>query len=174
MVNLAAMPGGTMQSLMFDYRSPHVVDCSVIRSIAKQSNSTHGNSVEYYSTFFRDFSRTSLVACDPNRLIGFVIGYRRPAAPDDYVIAQQALLPEFDTVEARATLLTTAIGLQVCAGARRAEIAVLDGDRTTPAALGRVTRERGGRVESAGRPSADGGPPDCSLYLLGPFTPATN
>ncbi|HEY2062007.1 MAG TPA: hypothetical protein VGH57_26795 [Amycolatopsis sp.] len=159
---------------MFDYRAPDVIDSPAIRSIAVQDNGAYRNSTGYYLTFFRDFPRTSLVATDGKRPIGFVIGYRRPAEPGDYVIAQHALLPDFDTVEARTSLLTTAIRGQVRAGARRVELAVPDRDRTTLAALERVAEEQGTRVETAGRPATTAGPPDCSLFLLGPFTPAAN
>jgi len=159
---------------MFDYRSPDVIDSPAIQSIAVRDNGAYHNSTGYYLAFFRDFPRTSLVATDGNRPIGFVIGYRRPAEPDDYVIAQHALLPDFDTVEARTSLLTVAIRGQVRTGARRVELAVPDRDRTTLAALERVTEEQGTRMETAGRPATTAGPPDCSLYLLGPFTPAVN
>jgi L-2,4-diaminobutyric acid acetyltransferase len=153
---------------MFGHRPPVASDCPVVRAIAAQSNGTHTNSARYYLTFFRDFSRTSLVATGDNRPIGFVLGYRRPAEPDDYVIAQHALLPGADTVTARAVLLAAAIRAQVHTGARRAEIAVPDGDRTTAAALERVTEEQGGRAPSATRS------PGCSIYVLGPFTSSTN
>jgi hypothetical protein len=52
------------------------------------------------------------------RLVGFVIGgYRRPAEPDNYVIAQQALPPDFDTVDACALMLTVAVRAQARTGA---------------------------------------------------------
>lgn len=163
---------------MFRYRSPDLADCSVMRSIATWDNCAHCNSTEYYLAFFRDFSRTSLVATAENRLVGFVIGYRRPAELDKYVIAQQALLPDFDTVDGRTSLLTVAVRIQVRTGAQRVELAVSGRDQTTLAALERVTEEQAVRLENAGPPfpgtPTAGSWPDGSLYRLGPFVPEAN
>lgn len=49
------------------------------------------NSSYAYLLWCRDFSRTSIVACDGDRVVGFVTGYRRTASPHTLFVWQVAV-----------------------------------------------------------------------------------
>lgn len=158
---------------MIDFRAPVLSDCGKVRRIAGQSELIEQNSFEYYAAYVRDFSDTSLIAVSGVQPVGFVLGHRSPAAPEEYVVAQWALLPEFDRAGARATLLLAAVRPQVRSGARQLEVVAAERDEMTLAALERVAAHQGAVLRSEA-PMGEGIPPDapCALYRIGPLSPA--
>lgn len=59
--------------------------------VASESGTLDRNSSYAYLLFSRDFSATSRVALLDGEVVGFVMGYRRPAAPDRYFVWQIAV-----------------------------------------------------------------------------------
>lgn len=59
--------------------------------VASESGTLDRNSSYAYLLFSRDFSATSRVALIADEVVGFVMGYRRPEAPDRYFVWQIAV-----------------------------------------------------------------------------------
>lgn len=59
--------------------------------VAAESGTLDRNSSYAYLLFSRDFSTTSRVAVLDGEIVGFVMGYRRPEAPDRYFVWQIAV-----------------------------------------------------------------------------------
>ena len=59
--------------------------------VASESGTLDRNSSYAYLMFSRDFSATSRVALLDGEVVGFVMGYRRPDAPDRYFVWQIAV-----------------------------------------------------------------------------------
>ncbi len=72
-------------------RAPRVGDAAQIWRIAKDSQVLDTNSSYAYLLWCRDFTGTSVVAEVDGRVVGFVIGYLRPEAPDTVFVWQVAV-----------------------------------------------------------------------------------
>nr|WP_232851199.1 diaminobutyrate acetyltransferase [Nocardia acididurans] len=72
-------------------RSPRVADGADIWHIAADSGVLDTNSSYAYLMWCRDFTATSVVAEIGRTVAGFVIGYRRPEAPDTLFVWQVAV-----------------------------------------------------------------------------------
>lgn len=59
--------------------------------LARDSGTLDENSSYAYLLFSRDFARTCRIALLDGRLVGFVMGYLRPEAPDRYFVWQIAV-----------------------------------------------------------------------------------
>ena len=70
---------------------PSTQDGGAIWRIARDSGKLDLNSSYAYLMWCHDFADTSLVARVGDQVVGFVIGYRRPAAPDTVVVWQIAV-----------------------------------------------------------------------------------
>ncbi|MCT2582614.1 diaminobutyrate acetyltransferase [Actinophytocola gossypii] len=70
---------------------PSVSDGAEIWRIARDSGKLDLNSSYAYLMWCHDFADTSAVARVDNEVVGFVIGYRRPARPDTVVVWQIAV-----------------------------------------------------------------------------------
>ena len=71
--------------------SPSTADGAAIWRIARDSGKLDLNSSYAYLMWCHDFADTSAVARVNNDVVGFVIGYRRPARPDTVVVWQIAV-----------------------------------------------------------------------------------
>jgi L-2,4-diaminobutyric acid acetyltransferase len=70
---------------------PSITDGGAIWRIARDSGKLDLNSSYAYLMWCHDFADTSLVARVGDEVVGFVIGYRRPTAPDTVVVWQIAV-----------------------------------------------------------------------------------
>lgn len=70
---------------------PSISDGGAIWRIARDSGKLDLNSSYAYLMWCHDFADTSLVARVDDDVVGFVIGYRRPTAPDTVVVWQIAV-----------------------------------------------------------------------------------
>jgi L-2,4-diaminobutyric acid acetyltransferase len=70
---------------------PSIQDGAAIWRIARDSGKLDLNSSYAYLLWCHDFADTSAVARVGDDVVGFVIGYRRPAAPDTVVVWQVAV-----------------------------------------------------------------------------------
>ncbi|MEU2255325.1 diaminobutyrate acetyltransferase [Nocardia xishanensis] len=72
-------------------RAPQLGDAAQIWRIAKDSHVLDTNSSYAYLLWCRDFPGTTVVAEVDGRVVGFVIGYLRPQAPDTVFVWQVAV-----------------------------------------------------------------------------------
>lgn len=70
---------------------PSVADGAALWRIARDSGKLDLNSSYAYLLWCRDFSATSIVARDGDRVVGFVLGYRRQDVPSTVVVWQVAV-----------------------------------------------------------------------------------
>ena len=84
-----AANSGTLDGLTF--RTPVLADGTRMWEIARDSQVLDLNSSYAYVLWCRDFSATSVVALDGQRVVGFVSGYRRPADPQVVFVWQVAV-----------------------------------------------------------------------------------
>lgn len=71
--------------------TPTKADGAALWRIARDSQKLDLNSPYAYLLWCRDFAETSVVAKVDGRAVGFVVGYRRPAAPDTALVWQVAV-----------------------------------------------------------------------------------
>jgi L-2,4-diaminobutyric acid acetyltransferase len=74
-----------------EINEPSIEDGGAIWRIARDSGKLDLNSSYAYLMWCHDFADTSLVARVGDEIVGFVIGYRRPTAPDTVVVWQIAV-----------------------------------------------------------------------------------
>lgn len=72
-------------------RPPTVHDGGAIWKVARDSGSLDLNTSYAYLLLARDMAETSRVAVRGEEIIGFVLGYRRPAAPETHFVWQIAV-----------------------------------------------------------------------------------
>lgn len=72
-------------------RAPRLDDAAAIWRIAKDSRVLDTNSSYAYLLWCRDFADTTVVAEVNGSVVGFVIGYLRPQAPDTLFVWQVAV-----------------------------------------------------------------------------------
>lgn len=73
------------------FAAPEPADGGAMWNIARDSGKLDLNSSYFYLLWCRDFAATSVVARAGERVIGFVVGYLRPEAPDTFVVWQVAV-----------------------------------------------------------------------------------
>jgi diaminobutyrate acetyltransferase len=84
-----AVSGHATSTIQF--RSPTIEDGARLWQIAADSRVLDVNSSYSYVLWCRDFARTSIVAEDDGRVVGFVTGYLRPDAPNTLFVWQVAV-----------------------------------------------------------------------------------
>lgn len=75
----------------YSFDVPAVPDAAALWRIAKASGELDLNSSYAYLLWCRDFADTSIVARHEGDVVGFVTGYRRPAATDTFLVWQVAV-----------------------------------------------------------------------------------
>jgi L-2,4-diaminobutyric acid acetyltransferase len=83
------MPGKTFGQAIVDV--PSISDGKGIWRVARDSRTLDLNSSYAYLLWCRDFAGTSAVARVDGEVVGFVMGYHRPAEPDTLVVWQIAV-----------------------------------------------------------------------------------
>lgn len=105
-------------------RAPVVADGARIWGLVVESGKLDVNSSYLYLLWCRDFAATSVVAEVGGELGGFVIGYRRPAAPDTYFLWQVAVRPSHRGRGLGGRMMDGLLSQQVAEGVRWLEATV--------------------------------------------------
>jgi L-2,4-diaminobutyric acid acetyltransferase len=79
----------TGDTMCLDRPSP--ADAAAMWRLVAQTSALDINSAYCYLLWCRDFADTSIVARDGGRLVGFITGFRRPAAPEVLFVWQVAV-----------------------------------------------------------------------------------
>ena len=74
-------------------RTPRIEDGAEMWRVVTETGVLDANSGYLYLLLARDFADTCVVAEEAGQLLGFVTGYRRPAAPDTVFLWQVGLRP---------------------------------------------------------------------------------
>lgn len=98
------------------FRHPTVGDAADIWELVRESGVLDVNSCYAYLLICRDFSATSLVATQENRLLGFVTGYRPPSRPNVLFVWQIGVSPAARKRGVAKSLLRELLGSESCHG----------------------------------------------------------
>ncbi|MFG1796586.1 diaminobutyrate acetyltransferase [Nocardia sp. NPDC049149] len=157
-------------------RAPRVADGAQMWRIAKNSTVLDTNSSYAYLMWSRDFARTSVVAERNGRIVGYVIGFIRPEAPDTLFVWQVAVHPRQQGRGTGGHLLHTLLNNVAAQGVSKLETTISPDNAASIALFTSVARRRNARITK--RPFfAAGVFPDShapeDLYLIAPTARAT-
>jgi L-2,4-diaminobutyric acid acetyltransferase len=151
---------------------PSTEDGAAIWRIARDSGKLDLNSSYAYLLWCHDFADTSAVARVGEDVVGFVIGYRRPVAPDTVVVWQIAV----DAGQrGRGTAAALLDALVRTTGAKQIETTVTPDNDASNALFRSLADRWGAQMRVAGEFAAQVFPDDHDsevLYRIGPFEPA--
>lgn len=149
--------------------SPSKKDGAAIWRIARDSGKLDLNSSYAYLLWCHDFADTSVVARVGDEVVGFVIGYRRPQAPDTLVVWQVAV----DAGQrGRGTAGALLDSLVQRTGTRRVETTITPDNDASIALFRSLAGRWGAEMSVAGEFDAQEFPDDHEtevLYRIGPF-----
>ncbi|MFI7675254.1 diaminobutyrate acetyltransferase [Actinophytocola sp. NPDC049390] len=152
--------------------SPSKKDGAAIWRIARDSGKLDLNSSYAYLLWCHDFADTSAVARVDDEVVGFVIGYRRPKAPDTVVVWQIAV----DAGQrGRGTAAALLDALVRRTGARRVETTITPDNEPSNALFRSLADRWGAEMSVAGEFAESEFPDDHEtevLYRIGPFQDA--
>jgi L-2,4-diaminobutyric acid acetyltransferase len=120
---------------------PVIADGAALWRIARDSGKLDLNSPYAYLLWCRDFAETSVVARIDGDPIGFVIGFRRPDAPDTLLVWQVAVDGHHRGIGLAATMLDVLLNRAVPAGVQYLETTITP-DNTASDALFRACARR--------------------------------
>lgn len=123
-------------------RPPRVGDAAQIWRVAKDSRVLDTNSSYAYLLWCRDFASTSMVAEVDGRVVGFVIGYLRPQAPETVFVWQVAVEHEQRGQGIGAALLDTLLDTVAGAGVSALETTIAPDNPASVAMFAAVARRR--------------------------------
>ncbi|CAM4526014.1 diaminobutyrate acetyltransferase [Nocardia ninae] len=157
-------------------RAPRVADGAQLWRIAKDSEVLDTNSSYAYVLWCRDFATTSVVAEVNGRVVGFVIGYLRPQAPDTVFVWQVAVDRAQQGKGTGAQLLHALLNNVAAQGVSKLETTISPDNAASIALFTSVARRRDARITK--RPLFDAGVfPDShapeDLYLIAPTARTT-
>ncbi|MFE9576937.1 diaminobutyrate acetyltransferase [Nocardia sp. NPDC006044] len=152
-------------------RAPRVEDGAQLWRIAKDSAVLDTNSSYAYVLWCRDFAATSVVAEVQGRVVGYVIGFVRPQAPDTVFVWQVAVDRAQKGKGIGARLLHALLDNVAAQGVSRLETTISPDNAASVALFSSVARHRDARITK--RPLFDAGVfPDShapeDLYLIAP------
>lgn len=151
---------------------PSTEDGAAIWRIARDSGKLDLNSSYAYLLWCHDFADTSAVARVGGDVVGFVIGYRRPAAPDTVVVWQIAVEAGQRGKGTAAALLDALVRRT---GARQVETTVTPDNDASNALFRKAADRWGAQMRVAGEFAAREFPDDHEtevLYRIGPIAQA--
>ena len=149
--------------------SPSKKDGAAIWRIARDSGKLDLNSSYAYLLWCHDFADTSAVARVGGDVVGFVIGYLRPQAPDTLVVWQIAVDAGQRGKGTAAALLDALVRRT---GARHMETTITTDNDASNALFRSLADRWGAEMSVAGEFAADEFPDDHEtevLYRIGPF-----
>lgn len=157
-------------------RAPRVGDGAQMWRIAKDSTVLDTNSSYAYLLWCRDFADTSVVAELNGRIVGYVIGFIRPQAPDTVFVWQVAVDPAQQGRGTGAELLHALLNNVATQGVSALETTISPDNAASIALFTSVARRRDARITK--RPLFDAGVfPDShaseDLYLIAPTARTT-
>lgn len=151
---------------------PSTEDGAAIWRIARDSGKLDLNSSYAYLLWCHDFADTSAVARVGDEIVGFVIGYRRPSAPDTVVVWQIAVTPG---QRGRGTAAALLDHLVRRTGATHVETTVTPDNDASNALFRKAADRWGAQMRVAGEFAARQFPDDHEtevLYRIGPIARA--
>jgi L-2,4-diaminobutyric acid acetyltransferase len=151
---------------------PSTEDGAAIWRIARDSGKLDLNSSYAYLLWCHDFADTSAVARIDGDVVGFVIGYRRPVAPDTVVVWQIAVDAGQRGKGTAAALLDALVRRT---GVRQVETTITPDNDVSNALFRSLADRWGAQMRVAGEFAAGEFPDDHEtevLYRIGPFAPA--
>lgn len=152
--------------------SPSKKDGAAMWRIARDSGKLDLNSSYAYLLWCHDFADTSAVARVGGDVVGFVIGYLRPQAPDTVVVWQIAVDAGQRGKGTAAALLDALVRRS---GARRMETTITTDNDASNALFRSLADRWGAEMSVAGEFAAGEFPDDHEtevLYRIGPFRDA--
>lgn len=152
-------------------RAPHIGDGAELWRIAKDSAVLDTNSSYAYVLWCRDFAATSVVAEVQGRVVGYVIGFVRPQAPDTVFVWQVAVDRAQKGKGIGAQLLHALLDNVAAQGVAKLETTISPDNAASIALFSSVARRRDARITK--QPLFDAGVfPDShapeDLYLIAP------
>lgn len=154
---------------------PSTSDGAAIWRIARDSGKLDLNSSYAYLLWCHDFADTSAVARVGGEVVGFVIGYRRPAAPDTVVVWQIAVDSSQRGRGTAAALLDALLSRLAGHGVRFLETTITPDNNASNALFGSLAQRWGAVMSEAGRFEAIEFPDEHEAevqYRIGPFVAA--
>lgn len=148
---------------------PSTQDGAAIWRIARDSRKLDLNSSYAYLLWCHDFADTSAVARVGNDVVGFVIGYRRPTAPDTIVVWQIAVAAG---QRGRGTAAALLDALVRRTGVRHVETTITPDNEPSNALFRSLAARWDAQMSVAGEFAAQEFPDDHEtevLYRIGPF-----
>jgi L-2,4-diaminobutyric acid acetyltransferase len=156
------------------FRRPVSADARAVWEMVRASDELDDNSEYYYMIWFRDFSRTSMVAELDGEVIGFLSGYRRPERPDTYFVWQEAVRPRHGIPFLGVKLFDHAVEQELLTGARYVEATVSEANTPIVMVLKRFAKRWNADVDKSvlfsGADFGDGHHEE-TLYRIGPVAP---
>lgn len=120
------------------FREPDRADGAAMWRLARDSGSLDLNTSYAYLLFARDFADTCRVAVVDGDVVGFVLGYRRPAEPETLFVWQIAVDPAQRGKQLAGRLLG-----DVAADARFVEASITADNAASQRLFERFARDRG-------------------------------
>lgn len=151
---------------------PSTEDGAAIWRIARDSGKLDLNSSYAYLLWCHDFADTSAVARVDGDVVGFVIGYRRPVAPDTVVVWQIAVDAGQRGKGTAAALLDALVRRT---GVRQVETTITPDNNASNALFRSLADRWGAQMRVAGEFAAGEFPDDHEtevLYRIGPIASA--
>ncbi|WP_433655316.1 diaminobutyrate acetyltransferase [Nocardia sp. CA-128927] len=157
-------------------RAPRVGDGARLWQIAKDSAVLDTNSSYAYVLWCRDFAATSVVAEVQGRVVGYVIGFVRPQAPDTVFVWQVAVDRAQKGKGIGAQMLHALLNNVAAQGVSKLETTISPDNAASIALFSSVARRREARITK--HPLFDAGVfPDShapeDLYLIAPTARTT-
>ncbi|HWM00891.1 MAG TPA: diaminobutyrate acetyltransferase [Actinophytocola sp.] len=129
---------------------PSETDGGAIWRIARDSGKLDLNSSYAYLMWCHDFADTSLVARVGDEVVGFVIGYRRPTAPDTVVVWQIAVDRSQRGRGTAAALLDALVSRLAEVGVRNMETTITPDNAASNGLFASLAKRWGAVMEPAG------------------------
>ncbi len=125
------------------FRAATPDDGAAIWRLVQDTGTLELNSAYFYLLFATDFGDTCLVAEDDAGMVGVVIGYHPPRAPDTAFVWQVGVLPRLRGRGLGLTLLQQWLELPANRACRWVTATVADDNPASQALFRRLARERG-------------------------------
>jgi L-2,4-diaminobutyric acid acetyltransferase len=154
---------------------PSTLDGGAIWRIARDSGKLDLNSSYAYLLWCHDFAETSLVARVGDEVVGFVIGYRRPTAPDTVVVWQIAVDRSQRGRGTAGALLDALVSRLADDGVRHMETTITPDNTASNSLFASLARRWGAAMDRAGSFDSGEFPDDHESevrFRIGPFADA--
>jgi L-2,4-diaminobutyric acid acetyltransferase len=152
--------------------SPSISDGAEIWRIARDSGKLDLNSSYAYLLWCRDFAETSAVARVGDQVVGFVIGYVRPDAPNTVVVWQIAVDASQRGRGIAGSLLDGLVGRMSERGVTHLETTITPDNESSIGLFGSLASRRGAAMERSSLFHSSQFPDEHEsedLYRIGPF-----